>query len=304
MSRLPAAVEEVVGGRRDRGPVPEAERQAGEEQRSVDVAGVVGREDHRRFESAELVGPTDQRVGDEPGHRPGDVVEDHRPDQSHRIAPRPVTCRSGDPLRVWEWIAAPTPASSERRRGSQLRPTRPASAAGRSRRSTARGRVVLPAPRASAEPRVAADHARGPERGRRAVGEVHCTSAMRIGGTWRWVRVGAGPTTSVAISSASARVERPGTRGGAPPPGRRRPRSPRPGAAARARTSTTCRTGGRRGRRGRSGRGGRTRGRWRRTPRTARASRQGRSSRSAPARRSRCSSGGGPGGTPTGWGGS
>ncbi len=86
--RLPAAVEEVVGGRRDDGPVPETERQAGEEQRRVDVARMVGCEDHRPFESPEFVGPTDQRVGDEACHRFRDVVEDHRADQTRRIGRR------------------------------------------------------------------------------------------------------------------------------------------------------------------------------------------------------------------------
>src|SRR5699024_11190900 len=40
-----------------------------------------------------------------------------------------------------------------------------------------------------------------------AVQHAHVTSAMRSGGLWTWVIVGAGPTTSDAISSASAMVD-------------------------------------------------------------------------------------------------
>src|ERR1039457_6653077 len=45
-----------------------------------------------------------------------------------------------------------------------------------------------------------------PDRSER-VGGPHCTSASMIGGACRWVRVGETPTTSLAISRASAMVE-------------------------------------------------------------------------------------------------
>ena len=55
--RLPGAVEEVVRRRRHDGAVAELDRQGGEQQRRVHVAGVVGGEDHRPLDVLEVLQP-------------------------------------------------------------------------------------------------------------------------------------------------------------------------------------------------------------------------------------------------------
>ena len=205
-----------------------------------------------------LVAPDGGR-GDDPGERPGHVVEHHRPDQADRVAAGPLV------------VVVEADLALGRRALDPGRPVRRAAAgtgAGRADRSDV-GAVSL---------HVGHEDRRGVQVGEGGRGPDHVARDLE--------RVGEGR-------------RRARSRAGAPPSGRRRPRSPGPGARGRARTSTTCRRGGRRGRRGRSGRGGCTTGRWRRTPRRACASRSGRSSRSGPARRSRCSSGGRPGRSPT-----
>ena len=163
------------------------------------------------------------------------------------------------------------------------------------------GTALAPGPVRVAAPAAAGSAQRAPpgDRWSRDVGQ-HDRRAVEVGDR----RVRARRRRS-AISRASRSVDA----------GLKPSRRTAPGVAAdddhpaqvlrgRGRPSTTCRTGGPRGRRGWSGRGGGTTRRWRSAPRRSSRSRSGRSSRPAPARRSRCSSGGGPGGTPTGWGGS
>ena len=53
--RLPVAVEEVVGRRGDDRAVAQRDRQAREQQAGVEVAGVVGGEDHRAFDRIEVL---------------------------------------------------------------------------------------------------------------------------------------------------------------------------------------------------------------------------------------------------------
>ena len=60
----------------------------GEEQWGVDVAGVVGGEDHGSIDMAQMFGAADGCRGDEVGDRSCEVVEDHRPGQPNRIATR------------------------------------------------------------------------------------------------------------------------------------------------------------------------------------------------------------------------
>ena len=177
-------------------------------------------------------------------------------------------CRSRRRARARAPAGGPTRARWGRRAGTGC--ARPGPAARRAR-SQPTGR---PPPRLVAAPGVAAGRARrgaqrrdvrgpaslGPGRSDRA----HWTSAIRIGGAWRWVRVGEVP------DDVAGHLQRVGQGGGGPEAepvhGRRVAADDDHGAevlAGRARTSTTCRTGGRRGRRGRSGRGGRTTGRWR-----------------------------------------
>ena len=86
---LPAAVEEVVGRRRHHRPVPEPQGQAGQQERGVDVAGVVGGEDDRGLEVDQALLAPQLGRGHGPGQRPGHVVEHHGPGQAHRVAPRP-----------------------------------------------------------------------------------------------------------------------------------------------------------------------------------------------------------------------
>ena len=224
------AVEEVVGGGRHDGAVAEVDRQRGQEQGGVEVAGVVGGEDHRRLDVAEvLVSPRTVAGASDAGRRPGHVVEDHGPRQAGRVAPRPVVvvveadlalgCRPIDPGRP----------GRRRAEGSGRAPDRSAA---------------------------------------RSVPSVHVRHA-RSGGVCRWVKRGRRADHVARDLERVVQRARPArSPADEPPRGRRRPRSPGPGARGRARTSTTCRRDGRRGRRGRSGRGGCTRGRWRRTPRS------------------------------------
>ena len=216
------------------------------------------------FEVAQVLAAPDGGRGHDLGQRPGDVVEDDGPGQPHRVAPRPLVVVVEAHLALGRRPGAPRPGQ-----------------VGRGRAGTGPGRGV-----------------------RTSVGRPHVHVRHQDG---RGVQVGEGGRRARPRRWPS-RARRPRSRparspGAGRPSGRRRRRSPARGAGARGRTSTTCRRGGRRGRRGRSGRGGCTTGRWRRTPRRPWHLGRGRWSRTGPARRSRCSSGGAPGGSPTAWGG-
>ena len=88
--RLPGAVVEVVRRRRDDGAVAEPHREGREQQRGVEVAGVVGGEDHRALDAGEMLHPAHRRRSEHAGGRAGHVVHHHGPGQPDRVAPRPV----------------------------------------------------------------------------------------------------------------------------------------------------------------------------------------------------------------------
>ena len=205
-----------------------------------------------------------------------DVVDDHRARQADRVAPGPGGVVVHAQVLVSGAVALDgSPATS----GAAPREAR------------------AQAPEPAARRRAASTRLRA------RAGRAHRTSASRIGGACRWVIVGSRPTTSSAISSASASVDR-----------RLEPEPPHRGPVAadddhRARGAEGVRAP---------------------VPHVERVhavvgvarpvevdvprvggegllvlarSRPGRSSRPAPLRRSRCSSGDARGGTPTASGG-
>ena len=174
-------------------------------------------------------------------------------------------CRTRGPPRESAPASGPNPASSAARRGTRSARSCPPVWRGPASGGPRVDRVALPPH----------ERRRGSRRGGRYGGNA---GRQRSGAASLYVRhqdrrgveMGDGraaPTTSVAISSASASVEagrkpRRRTAAGSPPT-----TMTRPGAARRARPSTTCRRDERRGRRDRCGRGARTSHRWRSAPR-------------------------------------
>ena len=216
---LPPAVEEVVGGRGHHGAVAEPQREAGQEQRRVDVAGVVGREDHRRLELGECLLAPDQRARRPAWPAAGSRCRAPWPGPAGPGTGGTRRCRSRHRARLRRAAGGPSRASSGRPRGTGL--ARPGTPGRRGTGGAGMGRGRGRAPESGAEGR------RRPtaRRGRRELAEPVVASLDVGHQDRRRVEVGqrrGGPTTSWAISRASARVEAGGTRAGARRAGRRR----------------------------------------------------------------------------------
>ena len=94
---LPGAVEEVVGGGGDDRPVAELDRQRREQQGCVDVAGVVGGEDHGPLDVLQVLQPAHRRRRQQACRRPREVVHHHRASQTGPGSA--VTTRGRSPAR-------------------------------------------------------------------------------------------------------------------------------------------------------------------------------------------------------------
>src|ERR1019366_8437674 len=159
---------EIVGSGSDDRPVPEPRRKDRQQKRRVEMAGVVGGEDHRAFQGIEMLETDDGSGKSHTKPRPGDVVEDDSAGQAHRVPARPSRVVVDAELSPRQGRNNPTGA--RRLLGEETG-------------------APLAERRFSPHPL------------------CHVTSAKARGGTCRWVMVGSRPTTSSASSRASASVE-------------------------------------------------------------------------------------------------
>jgi hypothetical protein len=67
----------------------ELDRQIRQEERGVDMAGVIGRENDRTFYVAQVFEATHSGRGDQACHGSSQVVHDHGAGETGRVAPRP-----------------------------------------------------------------------------------------------------------------------------------------------------------------------------------------------------------------------
>ena len=164
---------------------------------------VVGGEDHRRRAAVAVVGAArevgeaveaeDLGVGDAAHGEPQRARRRSRRGRRGRRGCGPSRCRS----RRRATAARPAPRRRGARSGARYGKPTLRARRGRPRPTTPLGR---PAARAASP---TARRAAGRVDGR----AITCTSAISSGGVWRWVIVGERPTTSAAISRASSSVD-------------------------------------------------------------------------------------------------